>query len=160
MKKLIIFTTIALLSISMQAQTVSVDNLISEDQSFRNRIDSIGIDETKATHDDSYLKGKIPMIFGNDGDYYFQLFSTKSDRANFYYNSLKKMCDVTEHYRRSIRTMKFDSLETHSYTSDLGDCVETYIFYKNGIKIRLIQVTFLEGIQFQSWDDETYEVKN
>jgi hypothetical protein len=160
MKKLISFTTIALLSISIQAQTFSVDNLISEDQSLRNRIDSIGIDEPKVIHDDSYLKGKIPMIFGNDGEYYFQLFSSKSDRANFYYNSLKKTSDVSGHYERSIRTMGFDSLETHSYTSDLGDYVETYIFYKDGIRVRLIQLTFLGGIQFQSWDDETYEAKN
>lgn len=143
----------ALLS-NFYAQDSSFPKVILEDSAFQKRLDSLGL-LNEVIHDDTYLRGILPLVFGNNGYYFFYEFAKKFDRANFYRNSLEKMQSINDYYQNHIKGFVSDSMVTNHYTTDFGDVKENYIFFYKGKKIRLIQLGFNQGVQFQYWDDET-----
>lgn len=155
MKKTIITAIALILTLIINAQTTTMQQIISEDQEFRDKIEQIGYTQDHAQFDDSYMLGMLGLVFSSSGERFFQEFSSKSNRANFYLNSLNKMTDVSGYYQDNIKGYKFDSISVNIYTSELGDIHEHYFFYLNGEKIRHIQLTFLEGKQLKVWDDDT-----
>lgn len=159
MYKEIITVVFCLICTLCVAQNSSIIQSVLQDTAFSRTLDSLGLLdqdlELEAKFDDSYLRNILPLVFGKNGEYFFNEFAKKSDRANFYRNSLDKMKDITQYYQNHIKGFESDSMVTNHYTTDLGDVRENYIFFKNGVKIRLIQLFFIQGMQFKAWDDET-----
>ncbi len=158
MKKIILVTFIIVSYFNSNAQDSSLTKMVLQDPVFQKMLDSLGLLEdiqTEAEYDDSHLRGILPLVFGANGEYYFNEFAKKSDRANFYRNSLEKMNSIKGYYKNHIKGFVSDSMTTNHYTDDLGSVRENYIFFYKGKKIRLIQLYFIQGIQFQSWDDDT-----
>jgi len=158
MKKIILVTFIIVSYFNSNAQDSSLTKMVLQDPVFQKMLDSLGLLEdiqTEAEYDDSHLRGILPLVFGANGEYYFNEFAKKSDRANFYRNSLEKMESIKDYYKNYIKGFVSDSMATNHYTDDLGSVRENYIFFYKGKKIRLIQLFFLQGMQFKSWDDET-----
>ena len=158
MKKTIIIIALVIGAFISDAQNVSLTRMALEDTALQGSLDRLGLlneISIEAKYDDSYLRGILPLVFGSNGEYYFNEFAKNVGRSNFYRNSIKKMEDISDYYQRHIKGFESDSMVTNHYTDDLGSVRENYIFYNKGTKVRLIQLYFIQGIQFQSWDDDT-----
>jgi hypothetical protein len=157
MKQFFLMATMLLTFGSVNAQDTSLTKLVLQDSAFLKKLDSLGLldIQTEAEYDDSYLRNFLPLVFGPNGEYYYNEFAKKSNRANFYHNSLDRMEDISKYYQNHIKGFESDSMTTNHYTDDLGDVRENYILFKKGVKVRLIQLFFIQGIQFKAWDDET-----
>jgi hypothetical protein len=154
MKKTIITTIALAFTLITNAQTFSIQQLISEDADFRNKILQIGYTQEHAQNNDSCILGMLPSVFGPNGAMIFEEYANKSGRVNFYFNSLDKMQDISQYYHNSIKDFKFDSIAIKTSVLD-GDTHEHYFFYLNGKKIRHILLKFLESKELKSWDDDT-----
>jgi hypothetical protein len=142
-------------TVQTNAQTFSIQQLISEDADLRNKILQMGYTQEHAQHDDSCMLGMLPSVFGPNGAMIFEEYANKFGRVHFYLNSMDKMQDISQYYQNNIKDFKFDSLATRISADNLGDTHEHYFFYLNGKKIRHIQLTFLEGKELKVWDDDT-----
>ena len=154
MKKIILVTFIIVGYFNSNAQDSLFTKVILEDPVFQKRLDSLGL-LNEVIHDDRYLQGMLPLIFGSNGYYFYYEFAKKFDRVNFYRNSLEKMTSIHDYYQNHIKGFVSDSMVTKHYTTDFGDLKENYIFFYKGKKIRLISLYFNQSVQLQSWDDET-----
>ena len=154
MKRLFTIILIVTSCFNSDAQDSSFTKMILEDSAFQKRLDSLGL-LNEVIHDDRYLQGMLPLIFGSNGYYFYYEFAKKFDRVNFYRNSLEKMTSIHDYYQNHIKGFVSDSMVTKHYTTDFGDLKENYIFFYKGKKIRLISLYFNQSVQLQSWDDET-----
>lgn len=112
------------------------------------------------TEDDTDIKKTLPLIFEEGGYIHFldliRRLKNGERVGEFYYDSYSPVEIPSRYYE--------DLVEYHSQCdsirkrfpeyNDIGDLRENYIFYKNGKADRIIQLTFLKGIQLISWDDE------
>jgi hypothetical protein len=158
MKKTIITIALAIGAFISNAQNISLTQMVLQDTAFQRSLDSLGLLEEiqiEAKYDDSYLREILPMVFSPNGEYFFNDFAKNVGRSNFYRNSLKKMEDISDYYQNHIKGFESDSMVTNHYTDDLGDVRENYIFYNKGVKVRLIQLFFIQGVQFKAWIDDT-----
>jgi hypothetical protein len=141
-------------TVQTNVQTFSLQQLISEDADLRNKILQMGYTMEHAQHNDSCMLGMLPSVFGPNGAMIFEEYANKSGRVNFYLNYMDKTQDISQYYQNNIKDFKFDSIVTRTSVLE-GNTHEHYFFYLNGKKIRHIQLTFLEGKELESWDDDT-----
>jgi len=108
-----------------------------------------------ATYDDSNLRETLPLVFGPNGKYFFNQFVKCMDRASITKDSISyREGQFDDYYQTHIVGFEFDSIATKHFTS-LGDVREVYVFYNEGVELKSISLTFIEGIQFLGLYDHT-----
>jgi len=161
MKKIITTVITAIISLTAIAQSESLTHSVLTSSSFQSYIDTMGVYESEfyPKEDDSYLIGTFPYAFGENGSYYFQLFSSKSGRATFSSNTRGEIKDFPDYYEKNIKGFESDSIKTRVSTENIwGDANvlrETYTFYKEGKVSRIIRISFLGGKELWNFRDVT-----
>jgi hypothetical protein len=146
--------TLILMTLFLTGSSFAQLDIVQPIEEYRRKLWTISLFGPR--HDDSHLRETIPLIFGPNGKYFFNQFAELAYRAGFKKDTtiLYTADMIDDYYQTYIVGFEFDSIETR-HSISFGDLREIYVFYKNGVELRQIWVTFAGDSHFIGIYDQT-----